>query len=64
MESSSFTPEMQEALDVFKDLKSKSPKGEVGEWMDWMIQEAHQLWREKKISHEIFARVVDEIICY
>lgn len=60
----SLTAEMQEALEVFRKLKSESPKGSVDQWMDWMIYEAHQLWREKKISHEVFARVVDEIVCW
>jgi len=64
-----------DGLKLFKQLREKLLQEERGKaggetyisvehFESWMIHQAHEMWRNKEISSEVFACVVDETICY
>jgi len=63
--SGSITPEMLRADAVFKALQSfvSTSHGEVQAWTNECIHVAHELWRSGLYSAEVFAYVVDNILC-
>lgn len=54
----------KEAREVFLDLRDQVSNGPINEWTMNMINSAHNLWRDGTISHEVFSRVIDRILCY
>lgn len=67
------TPEMEQSRKVFKellkmfnqDMKAKGVEEyDCFQMEHWVMREAHEMCRDGKISWEVFARVMDEAICY
>ena len=62
------TPEQVEGLRVWRELHNGyKGKGEDNSFVNYafsVIHDAHQLWRDGKISADVLAVVVDETMCY
>ena len=59
------TPAQKKGVEIFKKLlEEHGDDSDIVNFESRTIHRAHEMWRNKEMSSEEFAVVIDEIICY